>query len=159
MNRVQHILLLLAVAGLLVTGCKPGNTGFPEGQKQIPREQMVRLMADMELNEAALKLKQVRLSRDSVKKIARQSYDSLYVYYQVTPEQFKENLKYYQLDMDDFQEMLDEVIIELTQHKDSVSIQLKDVPSDTAKVKKRFFKPAQAVKSPKTGKTVQPVRE
>ncbi|NTW23886.1 MAG: DUF4296 domain-containing protein [Lentimicrobium sp.] len=128
------ILLVSLIIGL--TGCINDQKEFASGQKQIPREQMIRLMADMELTEAALKAKQVKLSRDSIKKIAAQSYDSLYSFYGVTPEQFKENLRYYQIDLEDFQAMSDSVIITLTRHKDSVS-NLKKTPADTTIIKSK----------------------
>lgn len=99
----------------------------------MPREQLIHLMADIELTEAALKLKQVKLSRDSVKRIAEKCYDSLYQAYGLTPEQFRENLRYYQLDMVDFQAITDSVIINLTRRKDSVS-NLSKTP-DTLKTK------------------------
>ena len=102
----------------------------------IPREQMIRMMADMEITEAALKIKQVRSSRDSIKKIAAISYDSLYIYYRVTPEQFKDNLKLYQQDLEDYEAMVDEVIVLLTQRKDSSHNLAKDTPPETLKAKK-----------------------
>lgn len=99
----------------------------------MPREQLIHLMADIELTEAALKLKQVKMSRDSVKLFAEKCYDSLYQAYGVTPEQFRENLRYYQLDMEEFQAITDSVIINLTRRKDSVS-NLSKTP-DTLKTK------------------------
>lgn len=146
MNRSLHILLVFLAATLFVLpGCKPGTMEIQGGQKKIPREQMVRLMADMELTESALKFKQMKLSGDSIKKVADQSYDSLYSFYGVTPEQFKENLKYYQQDLEDFQTMTDEVIVALTKHKDSVSTFFKDPPPDTAKAKQVVVSPQKPV--------------
>lgn len=87
----------------------------------IPRDQMVRLMADMELTEALLKNHQVKMSRDSVNLLSKKYYDSLYNKYGVTQAQFDSNLKYYQSDIEDFLAMTDSVIINLTRRKDSVS--------------------------------------
>jgi len=133
---ISVVLLLLIVS---LNSCNSDKKEFASGQQQIPREQMIRLMADMELTEAALKTKQVKLSRDSIKKIAAQSYDSLYSFYGVTPEQFKENLKYYQFDLEDFQAMSDSVIITLTRHKDSVSNLKDSLPTqDTTIIRKKI---------------------
>lgn len=133
---ISVVFLSLAVS---LNSCQSDKKEFSSGQQQIPREQMIRLMADMELTEAALKTKQVKLSRDSIKKIAAQSYDSLYSFYGVTPEQFKENLKYYQLDLEDFQAMSDSVIITLTRHKDSVSNLKDSLPTpDTTIIRKKI---------------------
>lgn len=135
-GNISVVLLSLMVS---LNSCKSDKKDFAGGQQQIPREQMIRLMADMELTEAALKTRQVKLSRDSIKKIATQSYDSLYSFYGVTPEQFKENLKYYQLDLEDFQAMSDSVIITLTRHKDSVSNLKDSLPKpDTTIIRKKI---------------------
>ncbi len=134
-----HISVVLLSLIVSLNSCKNDKKEFASGQQQIPREQMIRLMADIELTEAALKTKQVKLSRDSIKKIAAQSYDSLYSFYGVTPEQFKENLKYYQLDLEDFQAMSDSVIVTLTRHKDSVSNLKESLPaSDTTIIRKKI---------------------
>jgi hypothetical protein len=111
-----------------------GQKEIADGVKKIPREQMIRMMADIELTEAALKLKQVKISRDSVKLLAAKCYDSLYSFYGTTPEEFKENLSYYLLDMEGFQALSDSVIINLTRRKDSIS-NLSIAP-DTLKTKK-----------------------
>lgn len=134
MNSSKNIFLLISLLLVLtLPGCRNGQKEIAAGLDMIPREQMIRMMADIELTEAALKIKQVKLSRDSVKLFAAKCYDSLYQYYGVTPEQFTENLKYYQLDMEDFQAMTDSVIINLTRRKDSLSNLSKT--ADTAKVK------------------------
>jgi len=118
----------------------------------MPREQLIHLMADIELTEAALKLKQVKMSRDSVKLFAEKCYDSLYQAYGVTPEQFRENLRYYQLDMEEFQAITDSVIISLTRRKDSVS-NLSKTP-DTLKTKTTD---TVNTKTPDTVKTKTPI--
>jgi hypothetical protein len=126
-----------------LAGCRKGQKEIADGVKKIPREQMIRMMADIELTEAALKLKQVKMSRDSVKQLAAKCYDSLYYFYGTTPEEFKENLRYYQLDMEGFQALSDSVIINLTRRKDSISNlpitpdTLKTKTPDTTKTKIR----------------------
>lgn len=128
-------ILTIFIMVLLVSlsGCNNRQKGIADGQKQIPREQMIKLLADVEVTEAALKKQQVKLSRDSIKVVAQHSYDSLYAWYGISHEQFQENLRYYQQDMEDFQVMLDSVIISLSRRKDSIPIFIK--LQDTAKVK------------------------
>jgi len=130
-NRLFLVLTLLLTVSL--PACREGQKKTAAGFDKIPREQLIRLMADVELTEAALKLKQVKMSRDSVKLIAEKCYDSLYHFYGVTPELFRENLRYYQLDMEEFQAITDSVIINLTRRKDSVSNLSKTL--DTLKTK------------------------
>lgn len=128
-------ILTIFIMVLLVplSGCHNRQKGIAADQELIPREQMIKLLADVELTEAALKKQQVKLSHDSTKIIAQQSYDSLYAWYGVSHEQFQENLRYYQQDMEDFQVMMDSVIITLSRHKDSIPIFIK--LQDTTKVK------------------------
>ncbi|MHC1778173.1 MAG: DUF4296 domain-containing protein [Lentimicrobium sp.] len=130
---IRTFLLISLLLVVNLSGCRDGQREIAAGYDKIPRDQMIRLMADVELTEAALKIKQVKLSRDSVKHFAAKCYDSLYQSYGVTPEQFSENLKYYQLDMEDFQAITDSVIINLTRRKDSISNLSKT--ADTAKIK------------------------
>ncbi len=118
MIRSLYFLIIIAMS---FSGCRSDKKSLPSGQKQIPRDQMIRLMADIELTESALKIKQVKMSRDSVKQFANFCYDSLYAYYGVSPEQFRENLRYYQGDMEDFQSMMDSVVVTLSRQRDSVS--------------------------------------
>ncbi len=139
--------MLILGAGL--TGCRNGQNKTISGSKSISRDQMIRLMADIELTEAALKIKQVKLSRDSVKIIAKKCYDSLYQFYGITPEQFTENLKYYQRDLEDFQAITDSVIINLTRRKDSLSNLPKTV--DSAKIRKTDTLKSKTPDKPKTG--------
>lgn len=89
------------------------------------------------------------------------AFDSLYLYYRTTPELFKENLKYYQYDMQDFQKMLEEKINLITRKNDSITLEpvkldtskVKDTVLNSAKVKPESNKPVQAqVKSLKIKK-------
>ncbi len=109
----------MALSLLLLAGC--GKKKVEQPQVVVPREEMISLMADMELTEAALRYRQGRLSHDSLKKITDRAFDSLYTWYRINPEVFKENLAYYQHNLDDFQKMLDEVILRLTREKDSIA--------------------------------------
>lgn len=117
-SRVLGIFVLF-----LLVSCSNRNKLPDADVEVIPREQMVRLMAEMELTEALLKNHQVKMSRDSVNLLSRKYYDSLYNKYGVTQAQFDGNLKYYQADIEEFLAMTDSVIIYLTRRKDSVSNQ------------------------------------
>ncbi len=117
-SRVLGIFVLF-----LLVSCSNRNKLPDADVEVIPRDQMVRLMAEMELTEALLKNHQVKMSRDSVNLLSRKYYDSLYNKYGVTQAQFDGNLKYYQADIEEFLAITDSVIIYLTRRKDSVSNQ------------------------------------
>lgn len=124
---MSRLLLLSVVMAWILSGCLPENkNNKPIGL--IPRDSMISLLATMELNEAALKIQQKNNNRDSINKLASRSYDSLYSFYRFTPEQFKSSIDYYQNDLEDFQKMLDEVLLILTKERDS----LQNLPKKTA---------------------------
>ncbi len=83
---------------------------------------MIMLMADLDITEAALRVKQTYIPRDSLSKLTKIAYDSLYIYYNTTPAIFVENLKFYQEDMEDYLEMVNEKIELLIRKKDSVAL-------------------------------------
>ncbi len=109
--------------GFLVSGCDSDKSSELKDEQVIERSAMVQLLADIEITEAALKAKQLKLKRDSFRLISKMALDSLYIYYNTTPQLFKENLKYYQSDMEDYQKMIDEKIELLSRKKDSISLQ------------------------------------
>lgn len=120
---------LLTIMLLSFWGCKPSD-GKPRPEKLIPREIMVKLMADVEVVEARLRFQQTRITADSLNKEKTKSYDSLYMFYKVTPDQFNKNLSYYQGDLEDFERMIDEVILSITRARDSV-INIKEITADS----------------------------
>ncbi len=124
--------LLSVLALLAFTQCKQDETSKLSKEQIIDRESMIHLMADMEITEAALKFKQTKMKYDSVRILSNMAFDSLYLYYNTTPELFKENLKYYQYDMEDFQEMLEEKINLISRKNDSISVE--PVKIDTGSV-------------------------
>lgn len=119
---MSRILLLSVIVIWTLSGCRPQSSS-KEPTGLIPRDSIISLMATMELNEAALKIQLKNNNRDSINKLALRSYDSLYSFYHYTPEQFKNSLDYYQDNLDDFQKMLDEVILILTKERDSIQNQ------------------------------------
>lgn len=93
-------------------------------------------MADMDITDAALKLRQLGLSHDSIRKLSEKAFDSLYIYYGTTPEVFKENIKFYQRDMEEYQKMMDEKLELLSRKKDSINVAIEPVKIDTTKNRK-----------------------
>jgi len=130
--------LLTAFTLLVYTQCKQDEFSKLSKEQIIDRETMIHLMADMEITEAALKLKQTKMKYDSIRTLSNRAFDSLYLYYNTTPELFKENLKYYQYDMEDFQQMLEEKINLITRKNDSIT--LEPVKIDTGSVKDKDTK-------------------
>lgn len=115
--------LAVAVFGLIfLTGCGKRADSDIQRRDIIDREKMIMLMADLDITEAALRVKQTYIPRDSLSKLTKLAYDSLYIYYNTTPVVFKENLKYYQLDMEDYYKMVEEKIELLVRKKDSVAL-------------------------------------
>lgn len=114
--------LVFLLSMLFVTACNEHSQDQidPAEDVILQREVMIKLMAEMEITEAALRMKQVRLQRDSIKVLVAEAMDSIFIHYQTTPEGFKTNLKYYQSDLENYQKMLDEVIEMLSKMKDSV---------------------------------------
>lgn len=122
---VKNIARLVVIACLLlvsVCACRQDNSQSLSNDQIIDREVMIHMMADMEITEAGLKTMQASMPYDSVKMIADSVYDSLCLYYKTTPELFKENLRYYQQDMEEYQKMLDDKITLLTMKKDSLNL-------------------------------------
>jgi hypothetical protein len=118
--------------GLL--GCKQEQVSSSETSRVIAKDTMIQLMADLEIVESAIKLKQAQLQRDSLVKLSTMAFDSLYAYYKITPADFKYNLQFYQSDMALYQKMLDEMIIILSRKKDSISLELDVSVTDTVQV-------------------------
>lgn len=124
--------LILVFMLLSLMGCKPSDQ-TPEPDKLIPRDKMVDIMADVEVVEAQLRFQQTRITHDSLQKVKSENYDSLYMFYKITPEQFNQNLKYYQGDLVNFEGMIDEVILLITRSRDSV-LNIKEISIDSTAV-------------------------
>lgn len=139
LNKMKYTLssLFYIFFVLVVLSCNQSdrNNGTPE--QIIDRETMIRLMADMDITDAALKTKQMSLKHDSIRRLSNRAYDSLYLYYKTTPENFRLNVGYYQRDLEDYQKMMDEKIILLSKKKDSINMAVVPVKLDTTKIKIR----------------------
>lgn len=158
-SRFWCFLILLSL--LVSIQCKRDEFQKLSKEQIIDRETMIHLMADLEITEAALKLKQTKIKYDSLKKLSNMAFDSLYLYYKTTPEAFRLNLKNYQHDMEDYQEMLEEKINLLTRKNDSIT--LEPVKIDTTGVDSIVTKERKVVsdsnKSIKTQVKSRPVRK
>lgn len=128
---MKYLAIVYAILILTICSCQKNRTD--SDTRIIQKDTMISLMADLEIVESAIKLKQAQLQRDSLDKLSNMAFDSLYAYYKISPANFKANLKYYQKNMTLYQEMLDEMIIILSKKKDSISIEPEEILPDTIK--------------------------
>jgi hypothetical protein len=131
---------IAAITGLIILlttgiGCKR-SAQHAEGTEVIPRNLMVKIMVDIEITEASLRFLQSKVNKDSLDKIADQAFDSLYTYHNITPTQFNTNLDIYQENLEDFEKMMDEVMLAITKAKDSLS-NTPEIPTDTIIIVKK----------------------
>lgn len=131
MSKKRLFFLLIGI--VLLYACNMKGKQLND-QDIIPHDKMVRLMADVEITEAGLRFKQAKISGDSLTKLKSRAFDSLYIYHQVSPAQFKNSLAFYQNNLDNFERMMDEVMQIITREKDSIS-NMKSPPADSAKTK------------------------
>ncbi len=86
---MRNLFLLFTLVFLLLScseeGAKPDNL--------LPKETMVRVMADMQLAEA--KVKNLHLSTDSTRKLYSLYELSIFEQYNVEPEQYRESFTWY----------------------------------------------------------------
>lgn len=144
--------LLLVSLLLILLSCNPKGKGIDK-KDVIERDRMIKLMADMQITEVALRQKQSLLNHDTMKIISNKAYDSLYLFYKTTPKSFQASLKYYQNDLEDYLKMNEEVINLLTQKEDSIkqvkdSTDKKEPSPDTAITDKSEKVSESAVKKP-----------
>lgn len=144
--KFSGILIVPAFLLVMCVSCDDNGKKQIKPKTVIDRETMIMLLADMDITDAALKSRQIGISHDSIRKISAMAYDSLYLYYKITPEIFRENMRYYQRDMEDYQKMIDEKITLLTRRKDSLTIEPEKL--DTSEYRTKQVK-INAVKSPK----------
>ncbi|HLN52464.1 MAG TPA: DUF4296 domain-containing protein [Lentimicrobium sp.] len=117
----NYLFLFIGLIALMVA-CDPRSMDFNK-KEIIARPVMVRLMADVQITETALREKQSTLKGDTLKIISERAYDSLYLFYKTTPQAFQNSLKYYQQDLNDYLEMTEEMITILTQKQDSIKLE------------------------------------
>ena len=101
---------------MIIIGCNPKKISKATDKiipdSIIPKGQMIRILIDVHLTEAALIY--MRNHGKENKKVANEYYDLLYSKFKVSKKRFSENLVYYQEDQENFVKMYDEVIRQLT---------------------------------------------
>lgn len=127
---MKYILIISNLLILTILSCNTDRDNNIESTRIVQKDTMINLMADLEIVESAIKLQQAKIQKDSLDKLSNMAFDSLYAFYKITPEQFKYNLAYYQRNMSNYQEMLDNMIIVLSRKKDSITVE-QDQTSDT----------------------------
>lgn len=129
---MRFFFILILSLGCLTFSCNPRGKSIDK-DNIIDRETMVKLMADMQITETALRQKQSSLNRDTMKIISEKAFDSLYLYYKTTPAAFQNSLKYYQQDLEKYLKMNEEMITFLTQKEDSIKLENDSLVNDTVK--------------------------
>lgn len=96
---------------LLFTSCRhprdKSYIGIPE-DSIIGREQMIQMLVNVHIIEAALQSERVRGT--DVTKMSAAYYQKLFSEYRVSEKRFRESMNYYKQDQDDFIKMYDAVI-------------------------------------------------
>jgi hypothetical protein len=78
----------------------------------IPREEMIRVLADVHLVEASLNFQKNR--RENIPLLTHDYYQWLYRKYHMSAKRFRDNLSYYKTDPENFSKMYEEVVKNLT---------------------------------------------
>ncbi len=100
---------------ILLAGCRRENSArLPEGLSSdsvIPREEMVRMLSDVQVLEAFLQLDVAR--GKNVTRMRDFYYDRLFSRYHCTEKRFRKNLEYYEQNPETFAKMYEEVVATL----------------------------------------------
>jgi len=100
---------------LLLTGCKTsGVKDLPQGlikDSIIPRSEMINILADVHLLEAALQMK--RNKNEAPTGFEKFYFNKLFSKYKVSDGKFKLNLTFYEGNPENFRKMYEDVIKEL----------------------------------------------
>ncbi len=112
----RHIIYIV-ISLIVISGC---TTDISEKKEKppanlIPRDEIVNVIVDMHLYDAAIKEKQKK-HRDILKS-KYYLYQTVMEKYNITREQFESSLKYYQQDLDDYDKIYDDVIEKLSKMK------------------------------------------
>jgi hypothetical protein len=101
---------------LIVIGCShvktPPTSGDSKPDSLIPQEEMIRIITDVHLTEAALIY--LRNHGKNNKDLAPDYYNVLFSKYRMSKKRFSENLEYYQQDQENFIKMYEAVLNKLT---------------------------------------------
>ncbi|MCX6245662.1 MAG: DUF4296 domain-containing protein [Bacteroidetes bacterium] len=88
------------------------NLGAFPADSLISRDQMIRVMVDLHLVEAALQLERNRGGK--LPELTREYFSWLYSRYHVSRKRFQANIDYYKRNPEEFSKMYEEVVKELT---------------------------------------------
>lgn len=106
-KRLRLVILFIL---LISTGCWNKEKKAPEGI--LSKEQMIPVLVDIQLAEAALVIK--NFHGDSAKQYAADYYNFIYIRHQVTKEEFEKSLNYYIEHPKQLDQIYSEVIAELS---------------------------------------------
>ena len=100
---------------LFVIACNPGRSprsaDIIKPDSLIAERQMIRILVDVHLTEAALVY--LRNHGKDSKELQRDYYNVIFSKYKISKKRFSENLTYYQADQENFLKMYNEVINQL----------------------------------------------
>ena len=112
---LPFILLAFVFWGCGHRSKEPVELAFPK-DSVIDREQMIRILVDLQLMEAGLQLqKNSGIRNEGVEVIY---YNGLCRKFHISRKRFKENLEYYQQDKEDFYMMYEDVVNRLGELKE-----------------------------------------
>ena len=111
---MRYFIAIILICGLASCGHKKTDVrldDFP-ADSLISRDQMIRIMVDLHLVEAALQLEKTRGGNMPV--LTREYFGWLYSRYHVSRKRFQANIDYYKRNPEEFSKMYEEVVKELT---------------------------------------------
>lgn len=110
-NALGLIILILSIS--LIQCSSPQKNGKPE--KLIPKEQIVLILADMQITEAYLD--ELKMPGNMLKDSSLLYYDRIFRKNQITQLEFEESLLYYKQDLVDLENIYTQVITRLSELK------------------------------------------
>jgi hypothetical protein len=110
---MRYFLCLFVILALF--GCKnqqsPSVTDLQKPDSLVPRSQMVRILTDVHLTEAALTY--LKTKGNAPKSLSDDYYDAVFSKYKISRKNFESNFDYYKRNPEDLIKMYEEVISNL----------------------------------------------
>lgn len=118
MKKYLYISILLVI----FSGCKSEKENIPPEipENIIPKEQMVDILVDVQLLEAAMKVDDERKRKS--KEYTNYYYSYLFEKYDITRNDFLESLEFYQRHIDLFDEIYADVIKQLSKFQSEIEL-------------------------------------